>query len=83
VRNILTQSEPRRVKSTKHDFFRGQRRYGTRKFWKDHFSPILARISGTGEDWDKETAKWILDSAPNSFTSFADQALEDEKVEEI
>jgi hypothetical protein len=30
VRNILTQSEPRRVKSTKHVFLGGQRRYGTR-----------------------------------------------------
>lgn len=73
LRNILAQSEPRRVKSANRVFFEVfKRKGGTVQEivleGHDHVSPILALNSGIGEDWGEEAAKWILESA-RSFES--------------
>ena len=88
MRNILAENEPRRVRSANHVFLevfkdKGGMVHEMVLEGHDHVSPILALISGIGEDWGKETATWILDSAQSSLTSSVDQGLEDEKVEEV
>jgi hypothetical protein len=72
LRNILAQSEPRRVKSANRAFLEAFKSKGgvVQEIvleGHDHVSPILALSSGVGEDWGEETAKWILESFRSSI----------------
>ncbi|KAF8816047.1 alpha/beta-hydrolase [Phlegmacium glaucopus] len=65
IRNILAQSEPRRVKSANRAFLESYKDKGgvvqeVVLEGHDHVSPILALMSGIGEDWGTDIVKWIL-----------------------
>jgi acetyl esterase/lipase len=90
LRNILAQSEPRRVKSANRTFLKLFKQNGGAVQeivleGHDHVSPILALSSGIGEDWGKAVAKWILEPVQSSiiFRSSGGQEKGDGEAEEV
>ena len=89
LRNVLAQSEPRRVKSASHAFLDVFKRKGgdvqeVVLEGHDHVSPVLSLSSGIGEDWGEEATEWILGLVQGSTILHTSNSQEkgDEKDDE-